>query len=158
MVDDELHVTIVGYGTEDQHGQRYKIRMTKTRCTIPRMKRLMKAIPISADDNLRNEMSKFGQPQTDDKFNKLVECFSQLHKHEHSYVMEMEMKDAKTDICTVQPQRHVNLECSETIRQKCNWIKETEEHNKHIIKKILHLQYLDRCTGSQKDFFIIRTQ
>ena len=48
---------------------------------------------------LRNGMSK---PQTDDKFNKLVDCFAQLYKHEHSNVMELERKDTVAVVHTIQ--------------------------------------------------------
>ena len=123
-----MHGTVVGHGTEDHNGRSYKIRVTRIRCTT-HTKRHMKATPISPEDYLRNEMSKANGPQTDDKFNELVDHFAQLHKHKCSDIMEMERKDTRANANTIQPTRHTNLEHSETIRQKGNKIKDTLGHN-----------------------------
>ena len=97
----------------------------------------MKPTPISAEDYLRNVMSKAYHPQKYEKFTKHVDHFAQLHKHEHSNVMETERKDMMANICTILPPRDGTLEHSETIRQKGNRIKEMQEYNKHIIKELL---------------------
>ena len=55
--------TIVGHGAEDNRWRNHKIWVTKTRCTITRMKRSMKAIPISVENCPRNEMSKTNRTQ-----------------------------------------------------------------------------------------------
>ena len=47
--------TTVGHKTEDHNQRHYKIRVIKTRHTVTRMKRHMKAYPVSAADYLRNE-------------------------------------------------------------------------------------------------------
>ena len=52
-----MHGTIIGHKSEEHDRRRYKIRVTKTGCTITRTKKHVKDTPISADDCLRNEMS-----------------------------------------------------------------------------------------------------
>ena len=64
-------------------GRSFWTRMTKTRWTIARTERDLKASPIFSEDYLRNEMSKVIQPQTEDVFNELVDLFAELHKHKH---------------------------------------------------------------------------
>ena len=63
------------------------------------MERHIKVIPILAVDYLINERSqKANHPQTYDKFNELVDHFSEIHKNEHSNVMgrKYAMSDAST--------------------------------------------------------------
>ena len=66
-----IHKTVVGHATKH-----HNVTACKTRSTITRIKRHVKTTPISAEDYLRNEMSKDNQPQTDIKFNKLVDHFA----------------------------------------------------------------------------------
>ena len=99
--------SVVIHGTEDHNGRSYKIKVTMTGYTIKRKKRHIKATTISAEDYLRNE--KANQPQTNDKFNKLVDCFAQVHKHEQSNEMQMERKDMMANTHTIQPPRDINL-------------------------------------------------
>ena len=68
-----MHGTIGGHRTEDHNRRIYKMRVTKTRHTITRTRRNMKAMPISAEDYTSNEMSKDNRSQTDDKHNKHVD-------------------------------------------------------------------------------------
>ena len=103
-----MHGTVAGHGTEVHNGRSFEIRVMKTKCTITRMKRHMKA--ISAEDYLRNEMSKADQPQTYVKFKKLVDHFAKLHKHKDSNVMETHRKGMMVDTCTMQLLRHTNWE------------------------------------------------
>ena len=52
--------------------------------------------PISVEDYLRNEMSEANLP---------YRCFAQLHKQEHSNVMEMDRKDVIANTCIMQSPR-----------------------------------------------------
>ena len=61
-------------------------------------------------------MSKANQPETDDKFNELVDCFVQLHKHEYFNVMER--KDTMADSYTILPPRNPNVEHGVTVNQR----------------------------------------
>ena len=84
-------------------------------CVTTRTIRHIKATPISTEDYLRNEISKAIQPQTSDRFTKLVDQSMQLHKHEHSNQREAEKNDmmANTHINipkAVQPPRHMTAE------------------------------------------------
>ena len=88
-----VHGTIVMHGTGDDNGRCYKVGTTKTGCIITRLKRHMKASPLSADTML--------------------------------------------DAYTIQPSRDLNLEHSETIKQKSNRRKDMQGSYKHIIKKLL---------------------
>ena len=56
--EPHMHRTVVGHGSDDHKGRSYNIRMTKTGCIITRMKRYIKANPISVDDYPRKKMSK----------------------------------------------------------------------------------------------------
>ena len=87
-------------------------------------KEQLKATPISAEEYLRNDRSNANQPQTDHKFNELVDHITQLQKNEHSNVIETEGKDKMADVQTIQPPRQMNVEHGETIRQKGNRIKD----------------------------------
>ena len=43
------------------------------------MKKHVKATPISAEENLRNEISKVNRTQIDNKLNKVIDYSAQLH-------------------------------------------------------------------------------
>ena len=49
-----------------------------------RTKRQMKATIISAEDYVRNDVSRVNQQQVTDRFNELVDQFTELYKDEHS--------------------------------------------------------------------------
>ena len=53
-----MHETVTRHGSEDHNGRCYKIKVTKTGCTITGTKRHMETSKISTEDYLRNEMSK----------------------------------------------------------------------------------------------------
>ena len=83
-----------------------------------------------------NEMLKFNRTKTDDKLNEYIDCFAQLHKHEHFNEMKMGRRDR--ELRTIQPPRQTNAEHTEAVRQSSNRTKEKQEHNKKfIIKKII---------------------
>ena len=62
------------------HGRRYSIQVTKMGCIIIRVKRCVKAAPVSAENYLRKEISKKQQTKTDGK---LMDSFTLLHQLEH---------------------------------------------------------------------------
>ena len=96
--------------------------------------------PISAEDCLRHKMSKANVPQTDNKYNELVDSFIQLCNHKHSNVVDAERKQTMASIHTMQPPRHTTLEQSETIRQKYNRIKDMGEVNKQAHNKTFKMK------------------
>ena len=67
------HATRVEHGSDDYKGRSDRIKATKMGCTVTRTEWHIKVTPITADDDFRNEMSKFNWPQTADKLNELVE-------------------------------------------------------------------------------------
>ena len=125
-----MHGTIVWHKTQDHNGRSYKTRVTKTGGTLPRTKKCVKAIPISAKDYIRNEMIRHNQPKTDGKCTDLIYHFVKLNKHEHSNAVEMEKKETMANTCTMQLPRYTKLEHSVTVRQKGNRIKDIQDHNK----------------------------
>ena len=46
-------------------------------CTVTRFRRHVKSTPITAEDSLRNEMSKTNLPETIGKFNELLHHFAE---------------------------------------------------------------------------------
>ena len=73
-------------------GRSNKIRVTKTRCIITRMKRNMKANPVLVEDYLGKDMSKANRPQADKKLHELTFCFALLKHCDHLNDLEMEGK------------------------------------------------------------------
>ena len=61
-----MHGTVVEHGSDDHNGRNYMIRVTNMGHTITRTERHLKAIPITAENYLRNEMSTINRPQTSD--------------------------------------------------------------------------------------------
>ena len=89
------HGTIVRHGAEDNRGTSYKIRVTKTRCIITRVKRHVKATPISVEDYLRKDMSKANRTQTINSMN-LWTTFVQLMTCSNEHLNEMETEENDT--------------------------------------------------------------
>ena len=98
--------------------------MTKTGFTLARMESHVAVIPLSAEDYLKNEMSKANQTPTCNKCDQPVDQFTQLHKHKHSSAKEVQRKDTIADAHTKQQPRHADLEHGEAIRLKGNRIKD----------------------------------
>ena len=67
------------------------------------MKSHVRAIPVSAEDYLRKDMSKANITQTDDKLNEFVDHFVERYKYEELHDMKMEEKDVVPK--TMQPMR-----------------------------------------------------
>ena len=65
-----MHREITGYGSDDHNGRKYNIRTTKNGCLIVRIKRYIKAMPIKAEENLKNGIRKTNPPQIMDKLMK----------------------------------------------------------------------------------------
>ena len=120
----------MGHGTDGHRGGSYSIRVTKTGCTITRMKSHMKTTPIPAIEYLRNKVSKANRTQTDNKPNELIGHFAQLHNQENWNKMEMEGKD--TGPRTIQSPMKTNTDHTKAIRQNSNRRKERQEHHKHM--------------------------
>ena len=89
--------------------------------TIIRTKRHIKAIPISAEDYLKNEVSQPQKAHMVDRFNELIEHFVQLYKYGHFNKIEMKGNYMATNIHTnipnmAQPFSHTNTENNELMR------------------------------------------
>ena len=72
----QMHGTIIGQGSKDHSGRCNKIRETKIRHIITRIKWYVKTTPISTEDYLRNEMVIANKHQTDDKLNENTDLFT----------------------------------------------------------------------------------
>ena len=79
-----MHGTIVEQGSDDHSGRSYKIQTTKVGFTITRTLSHVKDTPITAENYLRNKISKSNIPQATGKFGTLVNHFTKLCKHEQS--------------------------------------------------------------------------
>ena len=86
-----MHGSMVGHRKENNKGRTCKIKVTKMGCIIPRMKKQVKSIPISAD--YMWVISKNNRLQIDDKLSKLTDHFSLPNQHEHLCNMEREGED-----------------------------------------------------------------
>ena len=113
-------------------GKRLQNEYDKIGLTITRMKRHVRANPISVEDYLGNGISKAKRRQTDDELNELTDCFAHLQTHEHTNEMEMKGKDAEARM--IQSPKYTNAEHTETIKQSCNRTKDRQEQKK-LIKK-----------------------
>ena len=130
--------------------------MTKIRCEITRMKRHIKATPISAEEYPNNEMSKTNRRQKDDKLNELIVHFTQIHNLK--CFNEMEVKGKDTVLRTIHSLKHMTVEHTEAIRQNSSIATDKQEHeNRCIIKKIILRQNCDVIVGKWRDFAILRT-
>ena len=75
-----MHGTIIGHGTVDHNSRCYRIRVTKTKHTITRMKRQIKPSNIFAEDPLQNEIKKASHALAADRLNELVNHFTHRSK------------------------------------------------------------------------------
>ena len=108
-----MYGTVVEHGTEGHRGRSYKIGVTKTGHTITMMMRHMQVTSILVEEYLKNEMSKI-RAQGYDQFNRHIDCFAQLHNHEHLNEVEREGKDTVSK--STQSPKHMNAEHPKTIR------------------------------------------
>ena len=105
----------------------YKFRVMKTRCLITRPKRHVRAIPISAEEYLRKEISKAN-------INKLIDCIAQINRHEYLSNIKMGViwHSAK-DSATSKAHKHRTL-------RRCEAKFHKNIKDKHILNKQTHNQ------------------
>ena len=85
----------------------------------------VKASPMSADDYLRNEMSKDNGQNQMPCLKKIIDLFTELHKYEYFNKIEMEREGMAPNTNTIQSLKHMNIKHSEMISQKGNRTKDT---------------------------------
>ena len=142
-----MHGTIVGHGTEDHGGRRYKIS-DKDQMHNHQDKKKHAGQPILAEEYLRNEMLETNRTWTDGKINKYIDHSLQLYNYKSLNKMETEGKD--TVPRTIQPTKHTNAEHTKAKGKSGNSTKDKWECDKCIIKKITLWWDWDGSAGNQR--------
>ena len=74
-----MYGTMMQYGRDEHNDRSYRVPVMKIGCIISRMKRHVRATPISTEDCLRKEKCRSYRPHTNDMLNKLIKslCYAE---------------------------------------------------------------------------------